>query len=169
MTPSTLYTSTERSSRVGRIYVLHSQLVVLHLEQTVIYCVPHHQSCEMSFLVLTDSVCHISVTHLRVRRLCLPKNPSKGLEFYTMIPPEIDGYDSVCHGQIEALTTTFKSSNHNSKPRIWSIKVLNGFVPSLCSHVPSILAKSKSHVPSVLRWGFLPEQKTNFRLHRSWQ
>lgn len=55
MTPSTLYTSADRSSRVAYVYILHSQLVVLHLEQTVIYCVPHHQSCEMSFLVLADS------------------------------------------------------------------------------------------------------------------
>lgn len=43
----------------------------------------------------------------------LPKDSSKGLEFDTMIPPKINGYDSVCHGQVEALAATFESSDHD--------------------------------------------------------
>lgn len=75
-----------------------------------------------------------------------PKDSSKRLELDAMVPPKIDRDDSVCHGQIEALATTFESSDHYSKFRVRSTKALHGFVPSLWGHVSQILRVMSTHL-----------------------
>ena len=97
-------------------------------------------------------------------RLCMarpgvPKDPSKGLEFNTVVPPKIDGDDSVGHGQIEALATALESSNHDPNSRVLGVKILNSLVARCRGHVSGILQDCELRHRSILETGELHQNK----------
>jgi hypothetical protein len=101
----------------------------LHTQESHIHRILHHDPRHRSLLRLTDT-----------------EDTTKGLLLNSVIPPEIKGDASGCHGEIETKTTAFQAGDKDFDLRVGGEcldsfgAVVGGTVTSIVEEGPSFLS-----------------------------